>query len=318
MKSISKHLIYIPIIAFLGFQYWSKATFLNGTCVSLSGINQQLQDDVEIISAAAQNMKSEIDKMTQVNPKRYEKYQSNADGLIWHTKDASKLLTEFKKEFVDYCGGWDTVTHCLKQATKNSKSVDFFTDDRKNQIKNQLSTILNRLYIVDEYDKELVFKHYSVSKILYNQKYWSDLSSLTPMGALTELSMLQNLIKCDETVYLNYVLDKVTHIDVRFDDYKVAIAPRKAVLIEGESFEGDIYLTQYARILPEGSTTSVNGATIPIVDGIAHYKSQPNATGKKETIATITIKNSATGEVKNYIGGFEYNVLPKCSRDCQQ
>jgi hypothetical protein len=318
MKSISKHLIYIPIIAFLGFQYWSNNSLLERTSASLGGINQQFEFDGEIIRSSNEILKAEIDKMTQVNPKRYEKYQSNADGLIWHTKEASKLLIELKKQFVDYCGGWDTVTHCLKQATNSSKSVDFFTDDRKNQIKNQLSTILNRLYIVDEYDKELVFKHYSVSKILYNQKYWSDLSSLTPMSALTELSMLQNLIKCDETVYLNYVLDKVSHVDVRFDDYKVAIAPRKAVLIEGESFESDIYLTQYARTLPEGSTISVNGATIPIVDGIAHYKSQPNTTGKKETIATITIKNSATGEAKSYIGGFEYNVLPKCSRDCQQ
>jgi hypothetical protein len=138
------------------------------------------------------------------------------------------------------------------------------------------------------------------------------------MSALTELSMLHNLISCDETHYLNYAMDKVSSPEIRFDDYKASIAPRKALLIEGENFESDIYLIQYARILPEGSTISVNGVAIPIVDGIARYKSKPNTIGKKETIATITIKNSATGEVKSYIGGFEYNVLPKCSRDCQQ
>ena len=318
MKSISKHLIYIPIIVFLGFQYWSKATFLNGACVSLSGINKQLEDDGIIIKNASETLKSEIDKKTDQSPKRYEKYKSNADSLIQHTKEAFSLLTEFKKQFVDYCGGWDTVTHCLKQVTNSSKSHSFFTDDRKNQIKNQLSTILNRLYIIEEQDKELIFKHYSIPKILYNQKYWTDLSSLTPMSSLTELSMLQNLINCDETHYLNYAMDKVSSPEIRFDDYKVAIAPRKAVLIEGESFESDIYLTQYARILPEGSIISVNGSTIPIVDGIAHYKSQPNKIGKREIKATILTRNIATGEVKSHSGGFEYNILPKCSRDCQQ
>lgn len=60
------HFIYISALVLLGFQYYSKATLLNRTCESLSGINQQLQDDAEIISTSAESMKYEIRKKKRV------------------------------------------------------------------------------------------------------------------------------------------------------------------------------------------------------------------------------------------------------------
>ena len=63
----------------------------------------------------------------------------------------------------------------------------------------------------------------------------------------------------DELSLLNYYLKMSTGIDIRFDSFKTAIAPKKAVLIEGEIFEADIYLTPFSSYPSSNVTIKVNG-----------------------------------------------------------
>ena len=84
-RPIYWHFIYIAIICFLSFQYWSKATLLKSTCESLNGINLQLQNDREVINAAAYNLTSTIDRNVEINPTklgRYKKKSEKADSVI--------------------------------------------------------------------------------------------------------------------------------------------------------------------------------------------------------------------------------------------
>lgn len=316
-KPIYWHIISFTIICFLSFQYWSKATLLKSTCESLNGINVQLQNDREIINAAAYNLTSIIDRNVEINlPKlgRYKKKSEKADSVI---NNSLRYLDDCKKQFAEYCGGWDTTNHVLKHATSNSNTTTFFNVNKIQEIKGQLSEAFNVLTDIDDiHDRRLMEKCFQLKLLLNDKLYWNRLPSLPHISAFTELSNIENLIFNDEIFFLNYLVDKVSSHEVRLDKYKVLIAPRKAVLIGGEMFEADFYISKYSSILWDGSIISVNGENIPIVDGVAHYKSPQQSIGKKTVKFNATLPNPKTGEVSTTQGEFEYEVLPKCSRDC--
>jgi hypothetical protein len=130
---------------------------------------------------------------------------------------------------------------------------------------------------------------------------------------------LKNAVRIDELFFHNYFLDKTSNETV-FRDYghRLVIAPRKSFLIEGDKFEGDIYLTTYLMDnVNEGLTFMVNDKNLPIKDGIVHYSSMDNTIGLKLLKMKVLIRNPATGERTTVTGEFEYHVLPKCSQNCQ-
>lgn len=298
MKSISKHLIYIPIIAFLGFQYWSKASLLDRTYASLGGINQQLQHDAEVISGFAQSMKDEIRKNTDTNPNKYRSYWLKSEAADTVVRNMLLYLKERKNQF---------------------KTTSFFDKNQTNELKRQLSNAMNALTNVeDSRDKEEVIKKSHLKNFLEDESYWKWFPNLPKEVVLTELSKMENLVLNDKILFLNYTMDRVSQKFILiFDKYRVAIAPKKAALIEGECFESDVYITKYSSN-PMEMSIRVNGIDLPLKDGVAHYKSKFQSTGKKTIEAVASIRNLMTGEIITTKGAFEYEVLPKCSRDCQQ
>ena len=292
------HFVYISALILLGFQYYSKATLLERTCESLGGINQQLQDDAEIISASAESMKYEIRKKTETNPKRYRSYYLKSETADTVVKNALAYLKECKNQF------------------KATSSLD---KNKIQEIKQHLSNSMNALTNVDDsVHKEAIIKKGHLKFFLENESYWKRFINLPYETILTEFFKIENILLNDENIFLNYTLERVSQeIDLIFDKYKVAIAPKKAALIEGEYFESDIYITKYSSN-PMEMSIRVNGIDLPLKDGVAHYKSKFQSTGKKSIEAVASIRNLMTGELITTKGAFDYEVLPKCSRDCQQ
>ena len=126
-------------------------------------------------------------------------------------------------------------------------------------------------------------------------------------------------MKLDEIQFLNYIYDKVSRkFEIRCSfGYKVAIAPKKAVLFEGETFETDIYLVDYYKNYSSMLTFTVENENLPINEGVTHYSKKENSTGLKKINVKATIRNPATGQSTTAIREFEYHVLPKCSQNCQ-
>lgn len=121
-------------------------------------------------------------------------------------------------------------------------------------------------------------------------------------------SKLQADAKTSETAILNYLFNKIGGSDIKFDNFKVAIAPKTGYVIQGEKFEADVYLAAYSSNPGTGVSINVNGSGLPIKEGVAHYEATGSDLGKKTVKATATIKNPLTGEVKSVTGEFEYEV----------
>jgi hypothetical protein len=93
--------------------------------------------------------------------------------------------------------------------------------------------------------------------------------------------------------------------------------PRNAVLIEGELFEAEIYLARYSNNTGNNVHFIVNGQPLDVQNGIVHFVGKSETIGTKIIKAEAIITNPLTGMKKTTEGSFEYQVLPKCSRDCQ-
>ena len=128
-----------------------------------------------------------------------------------------------------------------------------------------------------------------------------------------------NLVLNDEILFFNYTLDQVSRGDYLFHTFypKVAIAPKKAALVEGETFECDVYLASYS-LQPNLFTAKINSQKVESRDGVAHFKSKPHSIGKKVIQAELSLQNPATGQITTKKGKYTYEVFPKCSRDCQR
>ena len=292
------HFIYISALILLGFQYYSKATLLERTCESLGGINQQLQDDAEIISASAESMKYEIRKKTETNPKRYRSYYLKSETADTVVKNALAYLKECKNQF------------------KATSSLD---KNKIQEIKQHLSNSMNALTNVDDsVHKEAIIKKGHLKFFLENESYWKRFINLPYETILTEFFKIENIVLNDENIFLNYTLDQVSRsYNTSPVFFRVGIFPNKAALIEGETMKFDVILCSYS-IQSDLFTAKINGQKVEVKDGIAHFKSKPHSIGKKVIKAELSMRNPATGQVVTQKGEYQYEVFPKCSRDCQQ
>ena len=168
--------------------------------------------------------------------------------------------------------------------------------------------------IEDKLDSSALIKGCRLIKTIQNDTFWKSFMS----HPSTNFLLLKNQIKLDELVYLNYFMDKVSRkLEIVESMFHVVIAPKKAVLIEGEEFEAEIFLSGYARNPTRGVSFTVNNQELAIKDGVAKYSKTEKTLGLKTLKVNAFIRNPATGEITQRIGEFEYHVLPKCSQNCQ-
>lgn len=295
MKSIYFHVIYLAIIAYLGYNYWSSVQAFK----AFEQLNVQLNVDYGIMKETSSIILQKINKTAQA-------YQNSENR---RNKEQSEKVMDAAL----------SLYHDIAAQKTELVNNHFFTDAKINEIKEKLSRFSNNLVdsINDKRDKSDVLKYYNLPKLIADDAYWQSIKILPKNGVIAELSLIQNMIKTDEITLLNYYYSKTGTTMHIYDIYKTAIVPRKAALIQGDIFEADIYLATFSNNLGSNVIIKVNGKPLEIKQGVAHFK------GKKETIGTKTIKaeasirNPLTGQIKTVEGSFEYQVLPKCSRDCQ-
>jgi hypothetical protein len=168
---------------------------------------------------------------------------------------------------------------------------------------------------IDEHDKLQFIKNTQTEPLIQNDTFWRSLAS-TPYA---NLLMLKNEILLEENKHLNYISDKVSRkieISCSFG-YRVGIAPKKALLFEGEKFEADVFIAEYRKNPNNGFTFTVDNQNLPINEGVSYYQKIEKTTGLKTLKVQAFLRNPATGEITTTTGEFQYHVLPKCRQNCE-
>lgn len=319
MKNARIHLIYLTIIGFWAYQYWTKAQALNEAVGSIEQFDKLLKRNNEVVDKTATMIYYKIEKDAYSYPSPTNK------AFFEKTKNfksvSSSLNTWFEKlktEFINVSGGFDKTDSTLlanRFSTKTSRQ--FFSEQKIKEIRDSLARFQDTLMdIAKQYRDEYLKNQYGTIKLLTNEVYWQSLNKLTDADALSRLTYIQNQLALDKIPYLNYVYSIVGYRGLIFDQFKVAIAPNKAALIEGETIKADVYLAAYSSNPGTDVTIFVNNREIPLKDGVSHFERIEKSRGKKTIRAEARVTNPFTCQTISQFGEFEYEVLPKCSRDC--
>jgi hypothetical protein len=309
MKFLYFHLIYCTIIAFLGYNYWSSVQAFQ----AFGHVNQQLNVDYLVMDNSSTLPYNAIKKICLA-------YPNTANNEILNQ---AKSVVNFATSSIDFIKVNKSVLHLdpinLLNYECNSPNNSFFNEAKIVEIKNNLIEFRKNLINMtpNEVDQKTIDNLLLTTKTINSTSYWKTLKYLPLTGILTELSFLENQIKCDEITLLNYFNKKFSVSELDDSDFKTAIAPKKAVLINGEIFEAEIYLAKYASYTGNNVRFIVNGQPLDAQDGIVHFMGQSETVGTKIIKAEAIVTNPLTGFTKTTTGYFEYQVLPKCSRDCQ-
>jgi hypothetical protein len=318
MKQWYLHVFYLTIIAFLSYNYWSSVQAFK----AFEQLDRQLRVDSGAIEESSFRLFRNIQK--NCDAYRHPYNLRHYDNTVTASKAVDSLIAFIdaqKTEFINLNGGLDTVKYSpLINGNSTKTSAIFYADDKINQIKEKL-TQLNRIFtdsiISDNWGKEKLMKHFRLPQLMTENDYWNTFKTLPANAVLAKLAALKNQIKIDEIAFLNYVEYETAPNYCGFTQFKTAIAPQNAVLIEGETFEADVYLSAYSSNPGNNVIIKVNGEPLEIKDGVAHFKSKNQTIGTKTIKAEALIRNPLTGQTTTSVGSFEYQVLPKCSRDCQ-
>ena len=320
MTHLRIHLIYLVLIGFLAYQYWTKTEALHHATESIEQLDRLLERNNVLVEKLSILLLNEINKNVKAYPTAIQvSFLNKAKNVVAMSTSLNKWIENQKTEFTSFSGGFDkTDSTVLANRLSTKPSNGFFSNQKIQQIRDSLinyQRFLNDVYA--KRDTEHLQKQYTTFKLLGDETYWQKLKNGTVADALMQLTAIQNRILLDKVPYLNYTYNMTSSGEMIFDQFKVAIAPQKAALFEGETFKSDVYLASYSSNLGSYVTISINNHEVKMKDGVAHFETIETTVGKKKVKAIASIRNPLTGQVKTAYGEFEYEVLPKCSRDCK-
>lgn len=285
-------------------------------------LNKGIENSNKIVDNTNETINKNIVKQAEANKKDVNlKYRDNAQKMLTELAEFTSYVDGIKKTVFDAAGGpsKDDPTRPINIKDKDIPTRLLVFDNSKGKpgmgpdLEKKISEFRTKLIAYAENDKEATA---SVSLALEeipkgsDKKNWSDFKfRQMPVAAVFPmLTKIQADAKTSAAAILNYINKKVAGEDLKFDNFKVAIAPKTGYVVKGDKFEADVYLAAYSSNPGQGVSISVNGGNLAMKDGVAKYSSTPGGLGKQTVRATATIKNPLTGEVKRVDGTFDYEV----------
>jgi hypothetical protein len=292
MKPFHLHLIYLSIIAVLGVQNWQQKQELTSVANTLKLNDSALKANSSILKTISE---TRLDGLMQL-----VKGYPNATNLAFIKKVvfADDISISHSKILSEKINQSDSTI--IKPIEPNKDSFATFHESLLGSIE-------------DKRDRELLKKVFLSTQFMQNADFWD-----TYHSKRSYLVMLNNAVEVDRLQTLNYFSSKVTGQQlICGDSHLVTIAPHKTTVIEGEAFTGLMFAANYFSRVGSDVEFLVNGNSIPIKNGDA-FVNLPNQTvGTKTLNLELRIRNPLTGQVETNFRTFEYEVLPKCSRDCR-
>ncbi len=177
------------------------------------------------------------------------------------------------------------------------------------------------LELVDEEDREAFEKEIALSiddetwkkskKKKKNGSWEAFNFRQMPLAATMPIfTKFKNDAKATESALLNYLMGKVGGEDIVLDKFTVVSAPKKSYVINGETFETEVFLSASAGGSSNtGISIRVNGTPVRVdEEGVARWSTPARGAGIKTYTADISVTNPVTGDVNTYKRSFEYEV----------
>lgn len=141
-----------------------------------------------------------------------------------------------------------------------------------------------------------------------NKKWESVMFEHTPAAAVvTLLAKFQGDVRNTEAQVLDILRASISESDFTFDKLEPKVIPNNGTYITlGSEYSADIFVA--ASSSKQEASISVNGANVPVEEGIGKYKVIATSEGEKEYSGVITARKP-NGEVTNYPFKATYTAL---------
>jgi gliding motility-associated protein GldM len=316
-RQLMINLMYLVLTAMLALNV--SAEIIN----AFFSLNKGIKDSNEIVAGSNASMKDAIDEQVKVNPAKNGPFRDQATKVISITKDFESYVNDLTSQLITKAGGLDpkhSDGRPVKYKDKDIPNQIFLAGGKGAELEAKIKATRDALLstITDpakraDLTKKIALQVDSIP-LGSEAKTWVDLK----FAHMPVAAVMPTLTKCiadaktSETALLNYFMDEVSgKKEIKFDRFKVAIAPKKAYLIRGDKFEADVYLAAFSSNPGQDVSISVNGSGLGLKEGVAHYETTPSSIGKQTVKASASIRNPATGQVTSTTGEFEYEVGEK-------
>lgn len=304
------------------------------TALLALNVSAEIFNAFKVVNAGLVKSNDALDKSNSQLPQQiaefskkkaeFAKYAERTAPAKEATDEYTNFIDGIIKSMIDETGGMVPDEHSndpndLRMKGYKDKDVTtrLLVDGGKgDEIEKKLAVLKDKLSaLFDEADKAVNVPKLALDidpawKQSRTHKSWAAYNfSHMPLGAaLPILNKLKNDAKASEATVLNYLMNKIgATTDVVFDKFQVVSASKKSYVVLGEKFETDIFLSSSSSNI-KGMSVTVNGASVPNVDGVAKYTAAANAPGIKKYNAKISLTNPVTKKVETYSGDFEYEV----------
>jgi gliding motility-associated protein GldM len=305
-------------------------------------VDKGLMKSNAVLDAANNPIPAQVAKLAKKKPE-LQTYADRTNPVREISKEFTEYIESIKDHLIDWSGNkngerddgdYKVIKGVKKLKGKKNKDVTtkYLVFGKKNKnidpegpkIKQKIIETRDKfLTYIDDADKQAFMKNIALEiddeswKKSRDKKSWTDYNfRQMPVGALIPVfTKFQNDAKATEAAILNYLLSKVGGEDLVLDKFQVVSSPKKTYVIKGEKFETSVFLSASAsESTNTGVSIKVNGASLPVKDGVATFTQTASQTGVKKYTASITVTNPVTNEVNTYDGDFEYEVgLRSCN-----
>lgn len=293
LKPLYFHLIYISLIAILGFKVWLKQADLNTSIQSLNFAMNQMNDDASKIDSLCIPFMARAFKNTEST------FYYSAGNVFYYKKTTRiKQLTD----------------SILTQIEKQIKTPNF---DEIGKLDNQLNRFCDSLRNIGGRQDDLLAleKKYLIPTYLGSNKLLK-LKNKSTLEVSAELILLRNKVLTDYIIFLNYCLDQSAGVMYcGIDPNRLSILPNSPTIFEGEKYTCDITFAKYISSMNKFVAT-VNGKRINSIDGMVHVRLPNQTKGVKNLNIGVVLFDPITEDSTQLYASFKYPVLPKCSLDC--
>jgi gliding motility-associated protein GldM len=316
-RQLMINLMYLVLTAMLALNV--SAEIIN----AFYALNKGMNSSNEIVDKSNTMIKNAIETQVKAyNNAANQGYQSQALKAMEISKEFAAYIKSMTTELTTRAGGVDphhTDGRPVRYKDKDVPTNFFITEKKGEELEKKIAETRQKfLALVTDPVKKKEFEAQIALQVDAiptdsKAKNWTDLKfKQMPVAAvMPTLTKFVADAKTSETALLNYFFGLVGGKEIKFDQFKVAIAPKKAYLIRGDKFEADVYLAAYSSNPGTDVSISVNGSGLSMRDGVAKYETTPSGLGKQTVKASASIKNPLTGATTNAVGEFEYEVGEK-------
>lgn len=316
-RQLMINIMYIVLTAMLALNV--SAEIFNAFKV----VNDGLVKSNEALDKSNEKLPEAIKTFAQKKPE-FAKYAERTGPAKAATDEFTAYIDGLIKQMVDETGGMVPDEHSndpnnLRMKGYKDKDVTtrvLVNEGKGDEIEKRLGTLKEKLTgLFDPADKaanegKIALEIDQAWKNNKTHKSWAayNFSHMPLAAVLPILNKLKNDAKSSEAAVLNYLMNKIGATDeIIFDKFDVVSSAKKSYVILGDKFETDIFLSSSSSNI-KGMSVTVNGASVPSVDGVAKYTATASSLGVKKYKASISLVNPVTKQASTYSKEFEYEV----------